>query len=96
MDLNYFTNIHNTPINCSGRVDSSQVTYSRKSFINSKLLYPSPQTSNLDMSIFNQMFNVWGLCDYSGLVSQVKSNNQDNLVWKDRSDKMYLTNDMKN
>jgi len=94
MDFSYFTNTHKTPINCAGKVDSSQVTYSRKSFVDYKLSYPSPQTSGLDMSIFNQMFSVWGPCGYSGLVSQVKSNNQDNLVWKDKKDNMYITKDM--
>lgn len=95
MDFSYFTNSHKTPINCAGRVDSSQVTYSRKDFIEYGLSYPSPQTSGLDMAIYNKMFSTWGPCEYSGLVSQVKSNNADNLVWKDRTDNMYITYDMK-
>jgi len=95
MDFSYFTNVHKTPINCAGRVDSSQVTYSRKGFIDAGLSYPAPQTSGLDMAIYNKMFSVWGACEYSGLVSQVKSNNSDNLVWKDRTDRMFITNDMK-
>ena len=95
MDFSYFTNVHKTPINCAGKVDSSQVTFSRKSFIDFNLSYPSPQTSSLDLTIFNKMFSNWGHCTYSGLVSQVKSNNQDNLVRKDRRDDMYITDDMK-
>jgi glycosyltransferase involved in cell wall biosynthesis len=95
MDFSYFTNVHKTPINCAGRVDSSQVTYSRKAFVDHGLFYPAPQTSGLDMAIYNKMFSVWGPCEYSGLVSQVKSNNSDNLVWKDNTDRMFITNDMK-
>jgi glycosyltransferase involved in cell wall biosynthesis len=97
-DLTYFTNQWNVPIHCSGRVDSSQVTYSRQSFIDDELSYPSPQTSGLDMAIYEQMFNKWGLAEHSKLISQVKSNNEDNLVWKDmdeNKDVIYHTKEMK-
>ena len=97
-DLTYFTNKWKTPIHCSGRVDSSQVTYSRQSFIDDGLSYPSPQTSGLDKAIYEQMFNKWSYCHYSRLISQVKSNNEDNLVWKDfneNKDVIYKTKDMK-
>jgi hypothetical protein len=40
------------------------------------------------------MFDKWGPAEYSGLISQVKSNNEDNLVYKDRTEKMFITNDM--
>jgi glycosyltransferase involved in cell wall biosynthesis len=94
-DLSYFTNQWKTPIHCSSRVDSSQVTYSRNAFINDGLSYPSPKTSGLDAAIYEQMFNKWGPCYYSSLISQVKSNNEDNLIWKDNTDKMFITKDMK-
>lgn len=95
MDFSYFTNQWKVPINCAGRIDSSQVTYSRKAFIESGLSYPAPQTAGLDMAIYNQMFNKWGACHYSGLVSQVKSNNADNLVYKDKTDREFITKEMK-
>jgi hypothetical protein len=44
------------------------------------------------------MFNKWSYCHYSSLISQVKSNNEDNLVWKDfneNKDVIYKTKDMK-
>ena len=94
-DFSYFTNQWKTPINCAGKVDSSQVTYSRHAFVEAGLTYPAPQTSGLDMAIYNKMANVWGLCEYSGLISQLKSNNSDNLVWKDNTDRMFITKDMK-
>jgi hypothetical protein len=79
-------------------VDSSQVTYSRYAFVESGFNYPYPQTAGLDQSIYQQMFSKWGNCHYSGLISQVKSNNEDNLVWKDMNknkDVIYQTKDMK-
>jgi glycosyltransferase involved in cell wall biosynthesis len=93
-DLSYFTNQWKIPIHCSGRIDSSQVTYSRQSFIDDELSYPFPQTSGLDKAIYEQMFNKWNYCHFSGLISQVKSNNDDNLVWKDNTDRMFITKDM--
>jgi glycosyltransferase involved in cell wall biosynthesis len=94
-DLSYFTNQWTTPIHCSSRVDSSQVTYSRSAFINDGMSYPAPQTSGLDAAIYDQMFEKWGPCNYSSLISQVKSNNEDNLIWKDNTDNMFITKDMK-
>ena len=48
----------------------------------------------LDAASFQQMFDKWGPAEYSGLIGQVKSNNEDNLVYKDRTEKMFITNDM--
>ena len=97
-DLSYFTNQWKVPINCVCRVDGSQVTYNRKRFVEDNIFYPYPQTSGLDAASFKQMFDKWGLADYSKLISQVKSNNEDNLVWKDmdeNKDVIYQTKDMK-
>ena len=74
------------------------MTYNRKRFVEDGIIYPSPQTSGLDSSSFIQMFDKWGLAEYSKLISQVKSNNEDNLVWKDmdeNKDVIYQTKDMK-
>lgn len=78
-NLNYFSNHYTRPINCVCKVDSSQVVYSRKKFVDDKLSYPFPQTKNLDAYIFQYMFNTWGPAHYSGLISQVKCWNSDNL-----------------
>ena len=97
-DLSYFTNQWKTPINCVCRVDGSQVTFNRKRFVEDNIFYPHPQTSGLDAASFKQMFDKWGLAEYSKLISQVKSNNEDNLVWKDmdeNKDVIYQTKDMK-
>ena len=93
-DLSYFTNQWKTPINCVCRVDGSQVTFNRKRFVEDGIFYPHPQTSGLDAASFKLMFDKWGAAEYSGLISQVKSNNEDNLVYEDRTEKMFITNDM--
>jgi len=94
-DLSYFTNEWKVPINCVCRVDGSQVTYNRKRFIEDGIFYNHPQTSGLDAGSFHLMFDKWGPAGYSGLISQVKSNNEDNLIYKDRTEKMFITNDMR-
>jgi hypothetical protein len=78
-NLSHFTNKHTAPINCNCAVDSSQVVYSRKDFVKDNLLYPFPQTKSLDAYIYQRMFNSWGPAYYSGLISQVKCWNADNL-----------------
>jgi hypothetical protein len=55
------------------------VVYSRKDFVKDNLLYPFPQTKSLDAYIYQRMFNSWGPAYYSGLISQVKCWNADNL-----------------
>jgi glycosyltransferase involved in cell wall biosynthesis len=93
-NLSHFTNKHTEPINCNFAVDSSQVVYSRKLFVENNLSYPFPQTKNLDAYIYQSMFVNWGPAYYSGLISQVKSWNGDNLGAKS-GDSDYITNDIK-
>ncbi len=93
-DLSYFTNQWKEPIHCYCKVDGSQVTFDTKKFNENQISYPAPQTAGLDAASFQQMFDNWGPAIYSGLISQVKSNNQDNLLYKG-GDGMFLTNDMK-
>lgn len=52
----------------SCQIDSSQVSW-RKS---PDIKFPSPQTEALDSVVFEQMFALWGLCKYIGVVGQYK------------------------
>ena len=93
-ELNLRYNEHNYPINCRGVVDSSQVTYSRKAFVNDGLLYPHPQTEMLDFYIFQLMFEKWGVAYNTDLISQVKSYNENNLIERGgKNGKIYITSD---
>lgn len=92
-DLSYYTNQWKTPIDCNCRVDGSQVTYDRKSFVESGIRYPYPQTSMLDAASFRQMYSKWGPAYYSGLIGQVKSMNADNLIYKYDRENQYITKD---
>lgn len=91
----YFTNGTTYPINCCRNVDSSQVTFSNNAFKQfENVRYPFPKTANLDADIFQAMYENWGLAHFSGLISQIKSVNKDNLAERWYEGKMYLTKDL--
>lgn len=91
---NFHTNEKTHPINCSSSVDSSQVTFSSLEFKrNNDVRYPYPQTISLDAHLFQKMYNNWGLAHFSGLISQIKSVNEDNLLNRGNIEIMYLTKD---
>ena len=92
-NLNLRYNEHNYPMCCRGAVDSSQVTYDRKSFVDDGLSYPSPQTEMLDYFIFQLMYDKWGNAYNTNLISQVKSYNETNLIERGLNGKTYLTSD---
>lgn len=92
-DMTYSTNRWKTPINCNCVVDSSQVTFSKQATIDAGISYPYPQTSSLDAALFQKMFDKWGHCEYSGLISQLKSDNHDNMIRKVDVNHMYITED---
>lgn len=96
-NTNYYTNNWTQPINCNCRVDSSQVTFSNHAFKNSpNVRYPFPKTDNLDAFIFQKMFENWGYGHFSGLIGQIKSDNQDNLLHKVNNGlERYSTADVK-
>jgi len=65
-------NHHTGPIVPSCRVDSSQVSFRRKSFIDNQVWFPFPQTKDLDRSVFEKMIHHLGLCHFSGFYGQYK------------------------
>lgn len=89
---NHFTNRHTEPISPRNRIDSSQVIYSRTKFLENGLSYPFPQTKDLDASIYGQMVHHWGLCYFTGLISQIKSHNGLNLGNR-HNDNLWNTKD---
>lgn len=93
-DTNHRLNRHTGSISPSCNVDSSQVIYSRKRFIDDGLSYPFPQTINLDANIYAQMLHKWGLCDYTSLISQIKSYNNLNLEYR-KNKNIWNTEDKK-
>ena len=87
-------NYHTGEILLPYNVDSCQVTFSRKAFIEDNIKYPFPQTANLDAKIFEQMGNKWGPCKFSGLFSQVKGDNIDSLGIRQHLENIYKPADM--
>ena len=55
-------NQHKDPIYPYCKVDSSQVSFRTKIFKEGNIFYPSPQTKNLDASIFLEIYNKYGYC----------------------------------
>jgi glycosyltransferase involved in cell wall biosynthesis len=92
-NLTHFTNKHTEPINCNCAVDGSQVTFDREKFVNDDIFYAYPQTKSLDADSFQKMFSKWGPAYYSGLISQVKSWNNDNLGARS-GEHDFITKDM--
>lgn len=60
------------PVNPHFKIDMSQVAWRRKDFIESKIIFPYPMTANLDAVIYNQMYNKFGYCNFSGFIGQYK------------------------
>jgi len=67
--LNYKGQMEINPV-C--KVDSSQVSWRTNAFTEHGVRYPYPQTSALDASLFQQLYNIFGLCPYNQIVGQYK------------------------
>lgn len=68
------------PINPVRRVDSSQVSWRRKPWIDDGIQFPCPRTSNLDEIIYGHMYAAWGDCHFNGIVAQWKGIHKDQLI----------------
>ncbi len=63
----------NYPLNPYYNIDASQVAWIRKSYVESNIQFPYPKTVDFDAVIFNQMYNKFGNCNFSGFLSQYKA-----------------------
>lgn len=61
------------PLNPHFKIDMSQVAWRRVSFLECNIQFPYPMTLNLDAVIFNQMYNAFGPCNFSGFISEYKA-----------------------
>lgn len=88
----YWTNI---TFDChpAGRVDSSQVVYKTECFTKHGARYPSPQTKNLDESIFKTLFNICGLCKFTGFYGQWKGVFEGQMGNRDQKEQYFNTYD---
>lgn len=68
------------PINPVRRVDSSQVSWRRSSWIEDGISFPSPRTSNLDEAIYGYMHSRWGDCVFNEINGQWKGIHQGQLI----------------
>jgi hypothetical protein len=73
--------IRNTQaINPVRRVDSSQVSWRRKKWMDDEILFPCPRTSNLDEVIYGHMYVAWGECVFNGIIAQWKGIHDGQLI----------------
>ena len=56
----------------SCRVDSSQVSFKKRAFMESNRWFPFPQTKDLDRSIFEKFSTFWGTCPFANCYGQYK------------------------
>lgn len=75
-----YLNSNTGSINPVRKVDSSQVSWRRTSWLDSGISFPSPRTSNLDEIIYGQMYSSWGPCPFNGIVSQWKGIHEGQLI----------------
>lgn len=72
-------NSHILPIHPSNKVDSSQVTFRRKVFIDYGVGFPSPKTANLDCDVFRHAHSQIGDCSFNNIIGQCKASFPDQL-----------------
>jgi glycosyltransferase involved in cell wall biosynthesis len=80
--------VRNTdPINPVRKVDSSQVSWRRRCWLDDDILFPCPRTSNLDEVIYGHMYVAWGECVFNGINSQWKGIHEGQLINLARKDR---------
>jgi glycosyltransferase involved in cell wall biosynthesis len=65
-------NNYTSPIQPSCRVDSSQVSFRKEAFTQTKLWYPYPHTKDLDRNVFEKLYKKIGLCYFTNCYGQYK------------------------
>jgi glycosyltransferase involved in cell wall biosynthesis len=90
----YTLNQYSDPLIPMGKIDGSQITFRSKVFKEGNLWYPSPQTRNLDASIFEQIIQKYGYCYPTFIYGQYKGAFADQLGnrWTDNHDEFNITN----
>lgn len=75
-----YLNSKREPINPVRQVDSSQVSWRRKNWIDDGMKFPSPRTANLDEVIYGHMYSAWGECQFNGIIGQWKGIHDGQLI----------------
>jgi glycosyltransferase involved in cell wall biosynthesis len=74
-----FLNNNRDLIHPRNKVDSSQVTFRRKVFIDYGVQFMSPRTANLDAEVFREAHHHVGDCQFNNIVGQCKASFPDQL-----------------
>lgn len=95
-------NVWDGPIDPVNKVDASQVAFRLDCFRNNNIRYPNtthegdrPWVKNFDSALFEQLYQQFGECVYTGLIGQYKGIHDYQLVWHKKSGVSGLTKYMK-
>ncbi len=64
--------MYHAPINCSNRVDASQVAWKSKCIKEHNALFPNNYKTNHDAYFFDQLYKKCGPSHYTGVTGQFK------------------------
>ncbi len=79
-----FLNMHTYPINPCNSVDASQVSWKIREILDKNIVFPSPQTSNLDASFYARLFETFGGIPFNGITGQYKAFFHDSLTERNK------------
>ena len=88
----WWTN-HEVTLHPVNRIDSSQVAFLSKCFKEDGCRYPSPKTENLDAAIFQQFYDRYGPCPYTGFDGQYKGVSEKNMVARSPEMQFFINPD---
>lgn len=98
LQVNCLYNTSTSPINPSGKLDSSQVAFRVQAF-REGVRYPEttrmdncdmPWVTNPDAYLFQQLFDKYGPCQFTGLIAQYKGIHDYQLVWHKKNNETGL------
>ncbi len=75
---NHWLNRHSSPIIPSCQIDSSQVAFRTECF-RQGIAFKSPMTGALDADLLSQLYESYGLCPFTGFVTQYKADFSDQM-----------------
>lgn len=75
-------NIYTEPINGYHKLDMSMVSWKRKTVLDDGIGFPYPKTISLDEDFFQQLYDKYGGCKFSGFHGQYKGRYDDQLIFR--------------
>ena len=71
--VNHGFNRYTQPISPGGILDSCQIAFRKRAFVEKNVWYPFPRTKGLDGYVFIHMYNNWGPCSFTNICGIYKA-----------------------